>query len=43
MLCQQTGFSPSVSQQAIQMQTIISLVAAKIGVAIVPTSLQNLE
>ena len=42
-LCQQAGFSPSVSQQAIQMQTIISLVAAEIGVAIVPASLQNLQ
>ncbi|MEJ6487306.1 LysR family transcriptional regulator [Nostoc punctiforme UO1] len=42
-LCQQAGFSPSVSQQAIQMQTIVSLVAAEIGVAIVPASLQNLQ
>ncbi len=42
-LCQQAGFSPSVSQQAIQMQTIVSLVAAEIGIAIVPTSLQNLQ
>jgi DNA-binding transcriptional LysR family regulator len=42
-LCQQGGFSPSVVQEAIQMQTIISLVAAEIGVAIVPISLQNLQ
>jgi DNA-binding transcriptional LysR family regulator len=42
-LCQQADFSPSVSQQAIQMQTIVSLVAAEIGVAIVPASLQNLQ
>jgi DNA-binding transcriptional LysR family regulator len=41
--CQQAGFSPTVVQEAIQMQTIISLVAAEIGVAIVPQSLQNLQ
>jgi DNA-binding transcriptional LysR family regulator len=42
-LCQQAGFSPTVVQEAIQMQTIISLVAAEMGVAIVPLSLQNLQ
>lgn len=42
-LCQQAGFSPHVAQEAIQMQTIVSLVAAEMGVAIVPTSLQNLQ
>jgi DNA-binding transcriptional LysR family regulator len=42
-LCQQGGFSPNVVQEAIQMQTIISLVAAEMGVAIVPISLQNLQ
>lgn len=42
-LCQQSGFSPNVVQEAIQMQTIISLVAAEIGIAIVPVSLQNLQ
>jgi DNA-binding transcriptional LysR family regulator len=41
--CQQAGFSPHVVQEAIQMQTIISLVAAEMGVAIVPLSLQNLQ
>ena len=41
--CQQFGFSPKVAQEAIQMQTIVSLVAAEIGVAIVPESLQNLR
>lgn len=41
--CQQVGFSPKVAQEAIQMQTIVSLVAAQIGVAIVPESLQNLR
>lgn len=42
-LCQQVNFSPNVVQEAIQMQTIVSLVAAEIGVAIVPISLQNLQ
>ncbi|MBD2513441.1 LysR family transcriptional regulator [Nostoc sp. FACHB-973] len=42
-LCQQAGFSPNVAQEAIQMQTIVSLVAAEMGVAIVPASLQNLQ
>jgi DNA-binding transcriptional LysR family regulator len=42
-LCQQFGFSPNVVQEAIQMQTIVSLVAAEMGVAIVPASLQNLQ
>jgi DNA-binding transcriptional LysR family regulator len=41
--CQQFGFSPQLAQEAIQMQTIVSLVAAEIGVAIVPESLQNLQ
>lgn len=42
-LCQQSGFSPKVVQEAIQMQTIVSLVAAEIGIALVPASLQNLQ
>lgn len=42
-LCRQAGFSPQVVQEAIQMQTIVSLVAAEMGVAIVPLSLQNLQ
>lgn len=42
-LCHQGGFSPNVVQEAIQMQTIVSLVAAEIGIAIVPLSLQNLQ
>ncbi|MEB3182692.1 MAG: LysR family transcriptional regulator [Nostocaceae cyanobacterium] len=42
-LCSGAGFSPSVSLEAIQMQTIVSLVAAEMGVAIVPESLQNLQ
>jgi len=42
-LCQQADFSPIVAQEAIQMQTIVSLVAAEMGIAIVPASLQNLQ
>ncbi|MBE9107203.1 LysR family transcriptional regulator, partial [Nostoc cf. edaphicum LEGE 07299] len=34
---------PQVTQEAIQMQTIVSLVAAELGVALVPASLQNLQ
>ena len=40
-LCQQAGFRPRVAQEAVQMQTIIGLVAAGLGIAIVPASLQN--
>jgi DNA-binding transcriptional LysR family regulator len=36
------GLTPVIGQQAIQMQTIVSLVAAGLGVAIVPASLRNL-
>jgi DNA-binding transcriptional LysR family regulator len=42
-LCQQAQFSPRVVQEAIQIQTIISLVAAEMGIAIVPVSIQNLQ
>lgn len=42
-LCQQAGFSPNIVQEAMQMQTIVSLVAGGIGIAIVPVSLQNLQ
>ncbi len=40
-LCQQAGFSPNVAQEAIEMQTIVSLVAAEIGVALVPASMRH--
>lgn len=40
-LCQQAGFSPNVVQEAIEMQTIVSLVAAEIGVALVPASIRH--
>lgn len=41
-LCQRARFSPHVVQEAMQLPTIVSLVAAGIGVAIIPASLQNL-
>jgi DNA-binding transcriptional LysR family regulator len=41
--CQRAGFAPRVEQEAIQMQTIVSLVAAGMGVALVPGSLVNLR
>lgn len=39
--CEQAGFRPKVAQEAVQMQTIVGLVAAGLGIAIVPASLQN--
>lgn len=42
-LCQQAGFNPKVVQEAMLMQTIVSLVAGGVGVALVPASLQNLQ
>ena len=41
--CQQAGFSPNIGQEAMQMQTIVSLVAGGIGLSIVPVSLQNMQ
>lgn len=41
-MCQRAGFSPRIVQEA-QMQTIVSLVAAGIGVGLVPATLQNLS
>lgn len=35
-LCQKAGFSPRISQEAIQVQTLVSLVASGMGVALVP-------
>jgi DNA-binding transcriptional LysR family regulator len=37
------GLAPRVAQEAIQMQTIVSLVSAGMGVALVPQSLRNLR
>lgn len=41
--CAAAGFSPRIAQEAIQMQTIISLVAAGIGMALVPESIMGLR
>jgi DNA-binding transcriptional LysR family regulator len=41
--CRRAGFRPNVAQEAIQMQTIVSLVSAGLGVAIVPASIRNLH
>ena len=41
--CKAAGFSPRVDQEAIQMQTIVSLVSAEMGVALIPASLTNLQ
>ena len=40
--CRQAGFSPRVEQEAVQMQTIVSLVSAGLGVALIPASMRNL-
>ncbi len=40
--CQEAGFLPRVEQEAVQMQTIISLVSAGLGVSLIPESLRNL-
>lgn len=41
--CKREGFSPRIDQEAIQMQTIVSLVAAGMGVALVPSSLHHMR
>ncbi len=41
--CRQAGFVPKIAQETWLMQTIIGLVAANIGVALVPASVQNLH
>lgn len=40
--CTSNGFRPNVTQVATQMQTIVSLVSADMGVALVPQSIQRL-
>ena len=41
--CQKAGFTPNLSQEAIQMQTILGLVAAGLGVAVVPRCMSKLQ
>lgn len=40
-LCRRSGFTPNVVQEAVQMETIVGLVAAGFGVALVPRSVQE--
>jgi DNA-binding transcriptional LysR family regulator len=42
-LCRGAGFTPRIAQEAIQLQTIVSLVSAGLGVALVPASLMDLR
>ena len=42
-LCQQAGFRPVVVQRTVEIQTTLSLVAAGIGVSIVPKCIGNLQ
>jgi DNA-binding transcriptional LysR family regulator len=42
-LCANAGFTPRIEQEAIQMPTIVSLVAAGMGVALVPASLADMR
>jgi DNA-binding transcriptional LysR family regulator len=42
-LCQQAGFRPLVLQRTVEIQTTLSLVAAGIGVSIVPKCIGNLQ
>jgi DNA-binding transcriptional LysR family regulator len=42
-ICQAAGFSPMVVQECIQIQTIVSLVSANMGVSIVPKSTEDIQ
>lgn len=42
-LCEKAGFTPKIKQFAREYQTVIGLVAAGIGMAVVPASLQSLS
>ena len=39
-ICEDAGFTPKVSHKSVHAQTIFTLVENKLGVAIIPTSLQ---
>ncbi|MDB5931321.1 MAG: LysR family transcriptional regulator [Polaromonas sp.] len=41
LACQHAGFIPKVSQQAIQVQTVLALVESGLGVALVPSIMQR--
>jgi len=42
LACQSAGFEPRIAQEAIQIQTIVSLVESGLGVALVPRSCEGL-
>ncbi|MPR64318.1 LysR family transcriptional regulator [Ochrobactrum intermedium] len=42
-MCENAGFSPIVSQKATQVHTVVGLVSAGMGVAIVPSTARNLQ
>lgn len=42
-LCRRTGFEPEIYQEAIQMPTIVGLVAAGLGISLVPESVKLLQ
>jgi DNA-binding transcriptional LysR family regulator len=42
-VCRRGGFTPRIAQEAIQMQTILGLVAAGLGVALVPACMAKLS
>jgi DNA-binding transcriptional LysR family regulator len=41
-LCQQAGFRPTVAQRTVEIQTTLSLVAAGMGVSVVPACVSNI-
>jgi len=41
LACQHAGFLPNVSQQAVQIQTVLALVESGLGVALVPSIMQR--
>jgi DNA-binding transcriptional LysR family regulator len=43
LLCSQAGFVPKVAQEAIYMVTVLGMVAGRIGVSILPASVQKLQ
>lgn len=42
LLCHHAGFQPTVVQEAVEMQTIVALVAGGLGVSLVPASVRRL-
>jgi DNA-binding transcriptional LysR family regulator len=42
-MCEQAGFSPRIVQHATQIRTIVGLVRAGIGIAVVPGTARNLH